>query len=432
MPESSIQAEIEKQHNNLERNRKLFKKYLAIFLFIFLLIGSFGLGYSQGKTAQKNSIEEPLPLTGTVVENKFPSKDTDKQLDFSLFWKTWDLLKEKYVNTNTLDSRKLMYGAIQGMLKATGDPYTTFFDPEETKSFSQDIEGSFEGIGAELGVKDDILTVIAPLEDSPAQKAGLRAGDKILKIGDKSTADMTIYEAVDLIRGKKGTEVKLTIFHKGEEETREISIIRDTIIVKSVKLEFKEGKVAHLKVTKFGEDTSKEFDAAMRQIIDKNARGIVLDLRNNPGGLLDKAVDLASRMMPKGKIVVTEEDNAGKKNTLRTYGGDKLSALPTVVLINDGSASASEILAGALRDNQGIQLVGKKSFGKGSVQEFINLPGGTSVKITVAKWMTPKGNSIMEKGIDPDIEIDLTAEDIKNERDPQLDKALEIIKEKIK
>lgn len=432
MPDSSLQTEIEKQPANLERNRKLFKKYLVIFLMVFLLIGSFGLGYERGKEVQRNSAEEPLPLTSTVVKNKFPSKDAAKQLDFSLFWQTWDLLKEKYVNTKDLDARKLMYGAIQGMLKAAGDPYTTFFDPEETKSFSQDIEGSFEGIGAELGIKDDILTVIAPLEDSPAQKAGLRAGDKILKIDDKPTTDMTIYAAVDLIRGKKGTEVKLTIFRKGEEETKEISIIRDTIIVKSVKLEFKEGGIAYLKVTKFGEDTSKEFDAAMRQIIDKNTRGIILDLRNNPGGLLDKAVDLASRMMPKGKIVVAEEDNAGKKNTLRTYGGDKLSALPTVVLINEGSASASEILAGALRDNQGIQLIGKKSFGKGSVQEFINLPGGTSVKITVAKWMTPKGDNIMEKGISPDIEIDLTAEDIKNDRDPQLDKALELIKEKIK
>lgn len=420
---------MEEQINSEEKNRRLFKKYFAFFLVIFLLVGSFWIGYVNGAKSQDagNKIH---PISSVVIDNRL---STDKnEVDFSLFWKVWDSLKEKHVNKNSLDAQELVYGSIRGMLRATGDPYTTFFDPKETKSFSQDISGSFEGIGAELGIKDGILTVIAPLEGSPAQKAGLLAGDKILKIEDKTTVDMTIDQAVDLIRGKKGTAVKITILHKGDQETKEIAITRDIIEVKSVKIEFKNDSIAYLKINQFGEKTSKEFDLAMSQILSNNSKGIILDLRNNPGGFLDKSVAIASRMIPRGKIVVTEEDGAGKKDNLYTAGGDKISQLPTVVLINEGSASASEILAGALRDNRGVQLIGKKSFGKGSVQELISLPGNSSVKITVAKWLTPNGDYIMEKGINPDVDIDLTADDLKNNLDPQLDKAIEIITGMIK
>jgi carboxyl-terminal processing protease len=411
-----------RQTEELAKGRKVFNKYLFIFFFVFLLIGSFWLGYSRGKNTNVSS--GSLPITQTQIINK---NSPQKTVDFSLFWKVWDLLKEKYIDKNSLDAQKLFYGAIKGMIQATGDPYSTFFDPTETKSFSQDLEGSFEGIGAELGIKENILTVIAPLSGSPAEKAGLRAGDKILKVNDKTTTDVTIDEAVDLIRGKKGTEVKLIILRNGEDNVREISIIRDTISLKSVELEFKPDNIAYLKITKFGDETEKEFNAATNQIISQGANGIILDLRNNPGGFLDASVSIASRMIPKGKLVVSEEDNTGKKDNLYTSGGDKLSSLPVVILINEGSASASEILAGALRDNRGVQLIGKKSFGKGSVQELIDLPGKSSVKITVAKWMTPNGDYIMEKGITPNIEVDLTQDDFDNNRDPQLDKALEVM-----
>ncbi|MFA6383054.1 MAG: S41 family peptidase [Parcubacteria group bacterium] len=414
---------------NLDKNKRLFHRYLAFFAVAFLVIGSFWLGYARGKQAERLA-DKSVPLTQSIVENKNP---TDSQIvDFSLFWKVWDLLKEKYVNNKTLDAQKMLYGAIDGMLKSTDDPYTTFFDPKATTSFSQDLEGSFDGIGAELGIKDSILTIIAPLEDSPAAKSGLRAGDKIIKIDGKSSADVTIDGAVDLIRGKKGTTVVLTVLHSDDQETKDITVTRDTITVKSVKLEFKDNNIAHLKITKFGDTTDKEFDTAMNQIIANGSRGIILDLRNDPGGYLDKAVDVASRMIPKGKAVVLEEDNTGKRETLNTLGGDKLSGIPTVVLINEGSASASEILAGALRDNRAVQLIGKKSFGKGSVQELINLPQDTSVKITVAKWLTPNGDYIMEKGINPDIEVELTLDDYDNNRDPQLDKAMEVMQEIIK
>jgi carboxyl-terminal processing protease len=411
-----------------EKNHLIFKRYFFIFAMLFLLIGSFWFGYNKGKSDGMGN-DQVYPINSTKITNQSPPSDL--QVDFSLFWKVWKLLSEKYVDHKTLDAQNLVYGAIKGMLKATGDPYSNFFDPKETKEFSQDISGSFEGIGAELGIKDDILTVIAPLDDSPSKKAGILAGDKIVKIDGKSTTDLSVDASVDMIRGKKGTIVKLTVLHKGSQDTSEIEITRDVIQVKSVKLEFKDNGIAYLRINQFGEKTDKEFDLAMNQIISRNSKGIVLDLRNDPGGYLDKAVSIASRFIPKGQVVVTEEDSFGKKENLYTAGGDKLGSIPLVVLINEGSASASEILAGALRDDRQIKLVGKKSFGKGSVQEFMDLPGKTSVKITVAKWLTPSGDYIMEKGITPDVDVDLTADDFKDNKDPQLDKAMEMMRENI-
>lgn len=417
-------------NKNVWKNRRIFNRYLIFFIVIFFIVGSYSIGYNRGKSETSGEIvQKTIPINQAYIDNKLPGPDS--KIDFSVFWKVWDLVKEKHVSKNTLDAQKMIYGAINGMLRATGDPYSYFFSPEESKSFAQDIEGSFEGIGAELGIKDNILTVVAPLDGSPAQKSGLMAGDKILKIDGKTAADFGVDEAVDMIRGKKGTQVKLTILRSGEQETRDVMITRDVIEVKSVKLEFKDDSIAYVKLTKFGENTNREFNDVAGQIISKNTKGIILDLRNNPGGLLDKAVDVASKMILKGEVVVLEEDSAGNKNSLKTEGGDKLSDIPTVVLINEGSASASEILAGALHDNREITLIGEKSFGKGSVQELIKLPGNASVKITVAKWLTPGGDYIMEKGISPDVEVGLTTDDYNNNRDPQLDKAMEIIKDKI-
>jgi carboxyl-terminal processing protease len=419
--------------DNLENNisqtvpEKKPRKKIGFLFIVFLLILSFYIGFNQGK---KSSIEEEIsaPLTKSALKNKFSEKEN---VDFSLFWKVWDLVKNNHVNKNTLDAQKMVYGAINGMLRATEDPYSSFMDPKETKDFSEQINGSFEGIGAELGIKESVLTVISPLEDSPAEKAGLRPGDKIIKIDGKISTDFDIDQAVDLIRGKKGTNVVLTIFRNGDNDTKDITVTRDVIKIKSVKLEFKENNVAHLKINEFGDQTTKEFRTAVNQILEKKSKGIILDLRNNPGGLLDKCVEIASFMMPKGEKVVTEEDSAGAKENLYTEGNDKISQIPMVILINEGSASASEILAGALKDNKGITLIGKKTFGKGTVQQLMSLPGKTSVKITVAKWLTPGGIYIAEKGISPDVEVEMKGEDYDNNRDPQLDKALEILKEKI-
>ena len=412
--------------NTEKKNRKLMNKVLAIGFIILFSVASFWFGLQRGKNESSNNQKSILPLDNTLIINKDRKIDS---LDFALFWRVWDILKEKYVDSSKLDAQKLFYGAIKGMLAATGDPYTNFFDPDENKKFNEDITGSFEGIGAEIGMKGGVLTIIAPLEGTPAEKAGLRAGDKIVKIGDKSTSDMTIDEAIDLLHGKKGTDVKMTIFREGEQDTREITITRDVINVKSVKFEEKEGGIAYVKISRFGETTFKEFSVAMNEAKSQGDKGIIIDLRNDPGGYLETAVEIGSKMLPKGNIVVMEEDKDGKRNQLLAKGGDEFSGIKTVVLINEGSASASEILAGALRENRdNVTLVGKKSYGKGSVQELVKLTQGTSMKVTVAHWLTPKGNQINEKGIEPDVKVDLTPDDYNNSKDPQLDKALEIVK----
>jgi carboxyl-terminal processing protease len=421
IPENKNSEELEKS------NRKMIKK-LFLFIFILCLIGlSFWAGLQRGKTENFIKEENSFPPNQTIVVNKDRS---DNILDFSLFWKTWDLLKQKYVDEANLDSKKLMYGAILGMLQATGDPYTTFFTPDQNKQFNEDITGTFEGIGAELAIKNGVLTVVAPIEGTPAEKSGLKSGDKILKVDGKETSSMTVDEAVSNMRGPKGTTVKLTIFREGSDETQDVIVTRDVINIKSVKLEMKDNGIAYVKISIFGENTTKEFNSAASQISKNNAKGIILDLRNNPGGYLDDAVDIASRMIPKGKAVVQEESGDKSRKQINTKGGDLLSGIKTVILINEGSASASEILTGALRDNRdNITIVGKKSFGKGSVQELVPLSDGSAAKITVARWLTPNGDQINEKGIEPSVSVDLTNDDFQNNRDPQLDKALELAKQ---
>ncbi len=408
-----------------EKGHKTFKKAFG-FLFVLVVLGLVYLsGFEQGKDVTRmGDAETTLSPEDAIIINK----QGDTTIDFSLFWKVWEILKDKYVDKSTLDARELFYGAIDGMLAATGDPYTTFFSPAENREFNEDISGTFEGIGAEMGMKDDIITIIAPIEGMPAEKAGLLSGDKVIKIDDVVSSSYSLDEAVKRIRGPKGTEVKLTIFRSGEEETRDVVIKRGLILVKSVRFEMKDD-VAYIRVNRFGDDTEAGFKDAVKQLRDNKAERLVIDMRNNPGGFLDTAVEMASLMLPAGQVVVMEEDGSGKRIELKARGGDVLSSLPTVVLINEGSASASEILAGALRENRdNVRLVGKKSFGKGSVQELVSVTKETAVKITIARWLTPKGNQIHNVGIAPDVEVGITSEDRENKRDPQLDKALEEVK----
>lgn len=413
---------------NLQEKRKIFGLYARSFFVFILLILSFWFGLEKGRQESQSFSTEKIPLEESILINKEGGKDN--AVDFSLFWNVWELLKEKYVDVKDLKTQDLIYGAINGMLSATKDPYTVFLTPEENKQFNEEIEGMFEGIGAELGVRDGVLTVIAPLENSPSEKAGLRAGDKIIKIDGADSVDMTIDEAVKKIRGSKGSEVKLTIFRSGETgETKEISIVRDTITVDSVKFEEKENNIFYISVSLFGDSTIREFHSAIRNM-PSQTQGLIIDFRNNPGGFLDAAVEMSSRALPKGKTVVIEENSQGKRKEIFSTGGDALSKIKTVILINEGSASASEIMAGALRENRdNVTLVGKKSFGKGSVQELVSLSENSAVKITVAKWLTPKGNQINNEGITPDVEVELTDDDWNNDRDPQLDKAIEILKQ---
>lgn len=411
-----------------DRGHQLFKRAFVVCFVLFLFGLAYFGGYEQGRTVSTEASESILPPGEAIILNK---KSQDATIDFSLFWKVWEVLKDKYVDKSKLDARELFYGAIDGMLAATGDPYTTFFSPKENQEFNEDISGTFEGIGAEMGMKDDIITIIAPLEGTPAEKAGLLSGDKIVKIDGIVSSNYSLDEAVKHIRGQKGTEVKLTIFRVGEEETREIIVRRDVILVKSVRFEMKEGGIAYIRVSRFGEDTNALFKDATKQALAQKAGSIIIDLRNNPGGFLETAVSMGSLMLPSGKVVVMEEDGEGKRTELKARGGDILSAVPTVVLINEGSASASEILAGALRENRdNVTLIGKKSYGKGSVQELVSVSKDTAVKITVARWLTPLGKQIHNVGISPDIEVSISSDDRENKRDPQLDRALEELKKK--
>lgn len=400
------------------------KKIISAVVVVALIIGGFGAGFWYGKNSQP-SIEK---VTGVInLEQGKP-----QSIDFTLFWDAWEKVQDKYVNREKLDYQQMVYGAISGMLKSLGDPYTVFMTPQENKDFSQALQGNFEGIGAEIGIRNDILTVISPLENSPSKKAGLLAGDKILKIDDTVTADLTADQAVSLIRGTKGTQVRLTIARDSWTSAQEITITRDVIDIPVTKFEIKQvdtKPIAYLALYHFTENSYQEFAKAAQQILTSGVKGIVLDLRDDPGGYLDAAVDIASWFLPEDELVVTEDYGNNKKIEHRSTGINKLGSYPVVVLINEGSASASEILAGALRDNiPSVKLVGEKSFGKGSVQEFQDMNGGTSIKITVAKWLTPAGHSIADEGLEPDVKVDITKEDIDNGRDPQLDKALELFK----
>ena len=388
-------------------------------LALVLAGGVFYGGFSYGKS------QIPAIYAIDGVGNKTLGQPDD--VDFSLFWDAWKVVQEKFADRAKMDKKEMVYGAIEGMVKSLKDPYTIFFKPQEAKQFQDDVSGSFGGIGAEIGVRKEILTVISPLEDSPAQKAGLRAGDKILKIDDTVTSDLNLNQAIGLIRGPKGTTVKLTIIHLNEDKVTEISIVRDDIKIPTIKWELKKDKIAYIQLFNFGQTAPAAFRKAILEVLRSPADRIILDLRNNPGGYLEVSQDLLGWLVESGETVAIEDfgNNGQGTKEYPAAGNAVLKNVPMVVLINEGSASASEIMAGALRDIRRIKLIGAKSFGKGSVQELANLRQGTSLKVTIAKWLTPSGKSIMNEGLEPDIKVEITKDDIENLKDPQLEKAIE-------
>lgn len=359
-----------------------------------------------------------------VANQQVPS---NLNLDFKLFWDTWNLVSNNYIDKKAIDPQKMYYGAISGMVAAVGDPYTVFLPPEEQKSSKEDLGGSFEGVGMELGFnKEKRLVVIAPLDGTPAKNAGIKPGDLILKINDKDTYNMSLPDAVKLIRGEKGTNVDLTMFREGDKDSRVFTIKRDTIIVKSVQLDFKNSasgkKIAVIKLTRFGERTETEWLNIVKQIIDAKANGIILDVRNNPGGFLDAAVFIGSEFLSSGNVVL-QQNASGQVSPFKVNRSGKLLDIPVVVLINKGSASASEIVAGALQDRGRAKLVGEKSFGKGTIQETQPLPNNTGIHITIAKWLTPNSRWVNDtQGFEPDFKVEANKDD--PSKDPQLDKAI--------
>ena len=396
------------------------KKALFILVSVIVIAASFVFGAFFGYS-NRPGIEKIAGLS-----NKEAGKTAD--VDFAPFWKAWGIIQEKYVASDKIDQQKMVWGAIQGALNSLGDPYTMFFPPEEKKLFDSEIKGNFEGVGMEIGVRKGILTVIAPLKGTPAYRAGIKPGDKILKIDDKVTNDMTSDEAVRLIRGEKGTKVKLLILREGKDQPKEITLTREAINIPVIETEKRPGGIFIIKLYNFSENSAPAFQNAMREMYFSGSKKLIIDLRGNPGGYLESAVDIASWFLDTGKVVVREKFKSGEETLYRSRGYLPFKNLPIVVLADKGSASASEILAGALQDYKVAKLVGEKTFGKGSVQELADVTGDTSLKVTIARWLTPNGRSISENGLDPDIEVKQTENDDAKGTDAAMEKALEILK----
>ncbi len=355
------------------------------------------------------------------------SRDTPKNrssVDFALFWKVWDTIDSSYYDKSKIDVSKMVYGAISGMVSGLGDPYTAFLAPEENKVVEEDLSGSFQGVGIQIGFKGKNLAVISPLPESPAEKAGVKAGDLIVGIVDVdkkievNTSGMNLNDAVKIIRGKAGSKVTLILLRGESTETFKKEITREAIDVPSVAVSYLDGNIAHIKLTKFGADTNKEWQKAVNEIIGHNPQvtGLILDVRNNPGGYMQSAVDIAGEFMKDGSLVVIEDKGDNGKIDYRTDREGKFGKLKTVILVNGGSASASEILAGALSENLGFKLIGDKTFGKGTIQEPLQLEKGSSLHITIAKWLTPKSNWVHGKGIEPDVIVEDKDDTVEDEQ----------------
>lgn len=384
---------------------------------LVLVAGAFNLGLDIGESRALQAAAVPETLNG---------------VDFSPFWKTWSVLNERFVQASTTAAtstdQEKVWGAIQGLTDSFGDPYTVFLPPEEKEMFEDDIRGNFGGLGMEIDVRDGVLTVVAPLADTPAARAGIRAGDKVIKVDGAATLGLTTDQAVKKIRGEVGTAVKLTLSREGREPF-ELNLIREVITIPSIKTELLPNKVFVITLYNFSAPSANDFRQALREFLKAKTDKLVIDLRNNPGGYLESAVDIASWFLPQGKLVVTEDRRGhGEGKVYRSRGYDIFNdKLKLAILVNGGSASASEILAGALKEQGRAVLVGEKTFGKGSVQELVPITSDSTLKITVARWLTPNGISLSAGGLNPDVVVKLTEADVKAGRDPQLDKAVELL-----
>lgn len=352
------------------------------------------------------------------VASVFGVRTSNKTIDLSSVQKTYQELIANY--DGKLDTQKLIYGANRGLVEAAGDPHTAYMDPDETKEFDKSLSGQIGGgIGAEIGLRSNKPTIIKPLENSPAQKAGIKAGEVIVKVNDEASSDWSVEKVVSKIRGEVGTSVKLTLL--SGDQTREVSVVRQNIVSPAVESEI-DGEIGILKVNRFGDDTVSLARKYASEFVEKGVKKVILDLRNNPGGTVGAAQGLLGIWLD-NQIAMTERRGSEIVKTLRTTGTPILGNMKTVVLINGNSASASEITAGALREYGKATLVGQKSYGKGSVQIVLGLPGGSQMKVTEARWYTPKGKNIDKTGIEPDVKVDLSSDDVNNNIDPQMDKA---------
>ncbi len=398
------------------------ERYTQVLVSLIIATILFATGFYTGKKSSLSNVPVGL-LNATSTENA----------DLAPFWEAWNLLDQKFSSASSttppISNQTKVWGAIEGLASSYGDPYTVFFPPVESKSFEEEISGSFGGVGMEIGVQDGFLTVIAPLKGTPADVAGVKAGDKIISIGNKSALNMSSDEAIGLIRGDVGTSVVVTFERKGVKDPIVKTLVRANIEIPTIDTKILPGNIFVISLYSFTATSPDLFRGALRQFVESGSDKLVLDLRNNPGGYLEAALDMASWFLPTGKVVVTE--NYGDKippTIYRSKGYDIFTdKLKFVILVNEGSASASEILAGALQEYNKAVLVGERTFGKGSVQELVPVTSDTSLKITVAHWFTPFGKSISNGGLTPNIEVPLTLENTKNGADPQMDAAVKYL-----
>lgn len=412
--------------NIILKKPKLPRQKPVNLLIILLLLITFIFGVFFGLANSQTILSYILVNQGGKVINQEEAYKY-KQVDFKELFQVWDIIKNNYLNKNQVTDSELFYGALAGSVASLNDPYSIFLSPDLAKEFNQELEGSFYGIGIEVGIKKNILTVISALPESPAEKAGVRTNDQIVAINNQETINMGVDYAVNLIRGKSGTTVDLLIKRADVNELLKFTITRAKISIESVKWRMLENKIAYLQLTDFNQDTTDKFKQAINKILVENPKGLILDLRYNPGGYLDTAINIASFWVEEGVIVKEDYGDPAKNNEYNARGNAKLKSLKTVVLINGGSASAAEIVAGALQDYQLATLVGEKTFGKGTIQDLTQLDDGSAIKLTIARWLTPKGKSIEENGITPDVEVVLTLDDYDNNLDPQLTKAIELL-----
>lgn len=418
------------------RNGRVIGVLLGLFV-VVLIAGTFIIGFTAGRytsTAAASSLFDAVELARTesgaaVTETASPTSAPVNRDDlFKPFWQAWDLVHNSFVD-QPVDDVLLMRGAIDGMLKALGDEHTSYLDPDLTARFNAQLKGeAYEGIGAWVDITGDYLKIISPMPGSPAEKAGLRSGDQVIKIDGE---DMTGIDG-DLVRkrvlGPKGTIVTLTILRDGEDEPFEVKVTRQSIVVPTIDSKTLDENIAYVRLYTFGDSTSKDLRKALKELLAKNPAGLILDLRNNGGGYLNTAIDVVSEFIPDG-VVMYEEYGDGRKDTFKAKSGGLATKIPLVVLVNEGSASASEIVSGAIQDRGRGKLVGVTTYGKGSVQtveELVNNQG--QVRVTIARWLTPNGRQINKIGLEPDVRIEITDEDLTKNRDPQLDKAIELLK----
>lgn len=400
------------------------KKFTKISSFILLgavfFLGGFYLGF--------NNIPEVQKVYGISNKENIPEDISDA--DFADFWKAWNLVNERHPEGTNVSSQEKIWGAIKGMVDSVGDPYTYFFTPTEAEDLNIDLSGEFFGVGMEVGVRDKNLVVISPIKDSPAEKAGIESGDIILKIGDEIANKLTLDGAVDLIRGERGTTVKFSLAREGEDAPLEISVIRDLIKIPTIETELrkKEG-VFIIRLFDFSRNSEKDFEKALDEFVKSKSKHLVVDLRGNPGGYLGSAINITSWFLKEGETIVIEKStNESNNNNYRSNGNYLSGDFNVVVLVDGGSASASEIMAGALQQHGVAKLVGAQTFGKGSVQEIVDFKDKTELKITVAQWLTPDGTSISKNGLTPDVPVEFNSELYKkNKTDNQLEEAIKVL-----